>query len=210
MTRSTATVTARAGEVDEVAAGRSHLVALFAVYLGLLAWAVLWKLEVPWVGEAGERIIKLVPFVATARAGASTPFDVVVNLLLFVPFGLYLGLLAPSVRWWKAAATVAAASLTFEVTQYVLAVGSSDLTDVLVNTAGGVLGFGLLVLARRRLGAGTGAVMGRICAIATVVALVAGAVVVASPLSFGTPQDVRCDPTHPGQCRVPGRPGGGD
>ena len=29
------------------------LVVLFAVYLVLLAWVVLWKLEVPWVGEAG-------------------------------------------------------------------------------------------------------------------------------------------------------------
>ena len=46
---------------------------------------------------------------------------------------------------------VAGASLGLEVAQYVLAVGSSDITDVVVNTAGGLAGIGLLALARRRL-----------------------------------------------------------
>ena len=142
-----ATPAARAAPRTRLA-GRSS-----SVYLVLLAWVVLWKLEVPWVGEAGERIVKLVPFVATGDAGASTPFEVVANLALFVPFGVYLGLLAPSWPWWKVAGTVAAVSLALEVAQYVLAVGSSDLTDVVVNTAGGVVGLGLVALARRRFGA---------------------------------------------------------
>ena len=149
--------------------------------------------SVPWVGEAGWRIVKLVPFVATSDAGASTPFDVVANLALFVPFGLYLGLLAPSWPWWKAAGAVAAASLGLEVAQYVLAVGSSDLTDVVVNTAGGLAGLGLLALAQRRLGARTAAVLTRACTIGTVLAVLAGALVVASPMRFGPPEDVRCD-----------------
>jgi hypothetical protein len=28
---------------------------LFAVYLVLLTWVIVWKLEVPWVGEAAAR-----------------------------------------------------------------------------------------------------------------------------------------------------------
>jgi len=31
---------------------RSRLVVLFVVYLVLLAWIVLWKLEAPWAGGA--------------------------------------------------------------------------------------------------------------------------------------------------------------
>ena len=46
-------------------------------------WTVLWKLEVPWVG--GERMVKLVPFVATGGAGASAPLEVVVNLAALRP-----------------------------------------------------------------------------------------------------------------------------
>jgi glycopeptide antibiotics resistance protein len=97
------------------AGGRVLLVVLFVVYLFLLAWIVLWKLEIPFVGGGGLRQIKLVPFAATAGAGASAPFEIVANFVLFVPFGIYLGLLAPLWPWQKAACVVAGASLILEV-----------------------------------------------------------------------------------------------
>ena len=190
--------------VERSTVAPTRLVVLAAVYLVLLVWAVLWKLEPPWVGEAGWRIVKLVPFVATDHAGASTRFDVVANLALFVPFGVYLGLLAPSWRCRRVAGTLAAASLALEVAQYVLAVGSSDLTDVVVNTAGGLLGLGLLAVARRRLRDRTTAVVTRACAIGTALALLAGALVVVSPVRFGPPEDVRCTPGMP--CGPPRAP----
>ena len=190
----------------------TQLRALFVVYLALLVWVVLWKLEAPWDAEPGGRIVKLVPFVATSGAGASTPFDVVANLLLFLPFGLYLGLLAPAWRWWKVAGAAATVSVALELMQYVLAVGSSDLTDVVVNTAGAVTGLGLLAVTRRRLRTRTATVMTRACAIGTVLAVLASVVVVASPLRYGPPRDVRCT-TIAGsvRCGPPGeltRPGG--
>ena len=163
------------------------LVALFSVYLVLLVWLVLWKLEVPWVGDDQRRVIKLVPFVPGDGTGASRPLEVVANLLLFVPFGVYLRLLAPSWSWWKAAGVFASASLGLEIAQYVLAVGSSDVTDVIVNTAGGLAGIGVVAAAGRRLDGRTAAVMARACSIATVLALVASGVVAASPLRYGSP-----------------------
>lgn len=165
---------------------RTRLVVLFMVYLALLVWIVLWKLDVPWVGGV-QRVIKLVPFAATAGNGASAPSEVVMNLVLFVPFGVHLGLLAPSWPWWKIAGTIAGASLALEVAQYVLAVGSSDVTDVIVNTAGGLAGFALLAVARRRFGTRTAAVMTRICSIGTVLALIASAIFIVSPLRYGPP-----------------------
>ena len=45
----------------------------------------------------------------------------------------------------------AGASLVLETAQHVLSTGSFDITDVIVNTAGGLAGLGLLALARRRL-----------------------------------------------------------
>jgi len=190
--------TQEAVAADAPALPQARLVALFVVYLVLLTWTVLWKLELPWAGEAGWRIVKLVPFVATSSAGASTPFDVVANLALFVPLGLYLGLLVPSWRWWKVACAAAAASLGLEVAQYVLAVGSSDLTDVVVNTAGALLGLGLLARADRT-------VLTRVCAVGTVLAVLASALVVASPLRYGPPEDVRC--TRAAPCGPPTVPG---
>ncbi len=174
------------------ASGRARLVlaASFAVYLVLLAWIVLWKLELPYVGTGDLRQVKLVPFVSDACNGASAPSEVVANVLLFVPFGLLLGLLAPGWPWWRTVAVFAGASLALEVAQYALAVGSSDVTDLLTNTVGGVLGLGLLALVRRRLGARTVPAMARSCAVLTVLALAGTALVVASPVNFGPQPDV--------------------
>jgi len=169
---------------------RVFLAVLFAVYLVLLVWIVLWKLETPWVGAGAQRQIKLVPFVRTADAGATAPFDLVANIVLFVPFGLYLGLLAPSWRSWKVGGVLVGASVVLEVAQYVLAVGRSDITDVVVNRAGGLAGLGLLALARRRYRARTAAVMTRVCAIGTLLALLAIAIFVALPLRYASPRDV--------------------
>ena len=156
-----------------------RLAALFVVYLVLLVWTVLWKLEVPWVG--GDRMVKVVPFVATDGAGASAPLEVVVNLLLFVPFGLYLGLLVPASRWWALAGVVAGSSVALEVAQFVLGVGRSDATDVVVNTAGGLVGLGLAAVARHRSGAGAARAMTRACSVATALALVVVGLYLASP-----------------------------
>lgn len=162
---------------------RAHVVGLFVVYLVLLAWVVLWKLEPPSLGV--DRAVKLVPFVASGGAGASAPVEVVVNLVLFIPFGLYLGLVAPGRRWWASAGVVAgtgaAASLALEVGQYVLGVGRSDTTDVIMNTAGGLVGLGLVALARPGQNARAATALTRACSLATVVVLLVGGLYLASP-----------------------------
>ena len=173
---------------------RQHvlLVALFVVYLVLLTWMVLWKLQVPWIGEAAllPRPIKLVPFVPSADDGASKPLEVIANVLLFVPFGLYLGLLAPSWQWWKSTAVFLGASLVLEITQHLISIGSFDSTDLIVNTAGGLAGLGLLALVRRRFDARTATVMTRVSVVGTVLSLLAVGIFIASPLEYGPQRDV--------------------
>jgi len=145
---------------------RRALVVLFAVYVTLLVWIVLFKLHVPFIGRDDMRQVKLVPFAAADGFGPSSTHEVVVNLLLFIPLGVYLGVLA---RRWNLAAValaIAATSLALEVAQYVLAVGSSDVTDLIVNTAGGLVG---LAIARVVRGRG----IARLSVLMTVFALVA-------------------------------------
>ena len=166
---------------------------LFALYVAMLVWVVVWKLEVPHIGRGGIREVKLVPFAPDACDGASAPSEVLANVLLFIPFGVYLGLLAPMWPWWRITGTIAAASLSLEVAQYALAVGSADITDLITNTAGGLAGLGLLALARRRLRARTVTAVTRVCTVLTVLALIATAAFVASPLRF-TPRDVVVTP----------------
>ena len=85
------------------------------------------------------------------RMPGKSGLEVLANILLFVPFGLYLGLLAPTWRWWKPTAAFVVASLVLEATQHLLSTGSFDTTDIIVNTAGGLAGLGLFAMARRRL-----------------------------------------------------------
>lgn len=144
---------------------------LFAVYLVMLTWLVLFKLHEPFLGREDTREIKLIPFLPYETYGASSPFEVILNLLVFVPLGIYLRTLTP---WRPRAviAVIAGASLTFEVTQYALALGSSDVTDLLVNTAGGLVGVALFALAYRRFGDRTRAVVTQGAGIVTLAALI--------------------------------------
>lgn len=172
---------------------RTPVVALFAVYLALLVWIVLWKLEVPHIGIAGVRQLKLVPFGASAEFGANASLEVAANVVLFVPFGLYLGLLVPRWSWRRVAAASAAVALGLETAQFVLAVGVADMTDVLVNTAGGLIGFGLAALAQHRFAAAAPRVLFRACAVLTGIALIASVLFFLSPWHYAQ-RDVVVEP----------------
>lgn len=183
-------IPARPAQKHPARLGSPRLLAvLFVVYLVLLVWLVMWKFEAPWTADGSGRSIKLVPYVATASAGASSFSEVIENIAIFVPFGVYLALLAPTWRWWSGLAVIAGTSVLFEISQYVLAAGRSDTADVIDNAAGGFLGIVLVILLRRR--ARALMLVTRICLVGTVVAAVAAALFIASPLRLG--------PHHHGQ-----------
>lgn len=137
-----------ANTVSTARQGRSSTRALLAAYLIVLAWVILWKLELPYLG--GElRVVKLVPFASDGTSGSSSTVEVLINLLLFVPFGMLLAVCAPAWNWLRALLPIAATSLACEVAQYALRLGSSDITDLIVNCAGGAAGFGAARLLAR-------------------------------------------------------------
>lgn len=125
---------------------------LFAVYVVVLVWAVLWKFHEPFIGRDDMREIKLIPFVGAGGFGLNSPAELIANLLLFVPLGVYLAALLPWWRWWGVVLVGTGVSVVLETLQYLTAVGSSDVADVLVNAAGTALGVGALALLRRRFG----------------------------------------------------------
>lgn len=169
------------------ASSRALPVILFAVYLVLLVWAVLWKLGMPAIGTGELRAVKLVPFVAGDGYGASSPVEMAANVALFVPLGLYLGLLVPRWSWRRIVCAAAVASVALEVAQYVLAVGSSDITDVILNTAGAALGVVGLAVARRHLRGRAVRVTLAVCAVGTAAAVLLAALALASPVRFRAP-----------------------
>lgn len=175
--------------------GRVILILAFAVYLVLLAWVVLWKLEVPWIGDAAglARPIKVVPFVPSGDAGASTPAEMLINLGLFVPFGLFVGTLAPTWSWWQAGVAALGTSLILETVQHLISTGSFDTTDLVINTAGALIGWAVFAAVRRTANDRTTVVMTRVCVIISALTLVAVVAFVASPLNYGPQRDVTVD-----------------
>ena len=112
---------------------------VFVLNCAFLVWAILWKCGVPFIGDGTERAISFTPF------RGNTSWEMQFNILLFVPFGFLLSALKK--RWLpRQIFAVISTSVFLEVAQYVLAVGRSDSTDILLNTLGGVIGIGIYFL----------------------------------------------------------------
>ncbi|MBP6684135.1 MAG: VanZ family protein [Leucobacter sp.] len=150
---------------------------VFVSYLFLLTWAIVWKLGVPYA-STGFGAVKLVPFTANAGFGPSAPGEVAANFLVFVPYGIILAALVPRRQRMLGAGIIAATSLSYEFLQFVLGVGAADTTDVLVNTAGGMIGIALFATSSTRNRRGYAGVLSRAGVFGLLVAIVLSSVLV--------------------------------
>ncbi len=133
---------------------------VFGVYLAMLAWLILFKLSTDLSHLSSQRHLNLIPLAESVRAsGRLNGQEIVYNILAFVPLGVYVGLLRPAWPRWRQLLPGFCLSLGFELAQFVFAIGVSDITDLLGNTLGGVLGLLVLRLLQRWLGARTCAVV---------------------------------------------------
>lgn len=113
------------------------------IYLLLLCWLILFKLADSIDKIPSERGINLIPFwfgqLSNTRFQRN---DIVYNILAFIPAGFYFSAFGKR----KIVSGIIGSlllSLCFEVLQWIFALGASDITDLMMNTAGGVLGTGL-------------------------------------------------------------------
>jgi glycopeptide antibiotics resistance protein len=124
---------------ENLAATRSSSV-LLAVYLLTLLWLTLFKLsyDIPQIlVEHRTRSLNLIPFRGLGPTGWS---ETVSNLVVFIPFGLLLSLNFKTTARWRLPIVVVVFSAAVETLQYLLAIGTSDATDVVMNTLGGLTG----------------------------------------------------------------------
>jgi glycopeptide antibiotics resistance protein len=87
------------------------------------------------------RNINLVPF-----QGAQFGANEVYNILFFVPLGIYISMLKNKLNFAIKGLVILCCSLLFEIFQFVFSVGRSDLTDLICNVLGGVIGIGIYEL----------------------------------------------------------------
>ena len=64
------------------------------------------------------------------------------NVLMFVPLGVFLPWLWPALRkWWRFGLCLVGVIVAIETTQLVMLLGVCDVDDLILNTAGGLVGF---------------------------------------------------------------------
>lgn len=64
------------------------------------------------------------------------------NVLAFMPFGFFMPILRPKLRkWYCMFGMTFLLSLTIEIIQLLTRVGSFDVDDLILNTAGGITGY---------------------------------------------------------------------
>lgn len=72
----------------------------------------------------------------------------VMNVVAFVPFGMLIGLICREIKWWQVLLLGFGLSLSIEILQLVLKRGFSELDDVIHNSIGCIVGYGLYQMAR--------------------------------------------------------------
>ena len=123
---------------------------LFVTYCLILTWVILLKMATSMDGLRFlmvGRAINLVPLDYGVPIGIPQIREAALNTMLFLPMGIYLKMFGLS--WKKAVFLGFGISLSFEVCQYILAIGVSDITDLMTNTLGAALGAGCYWLMRK-------------------------------------------------------------
>ena len=155
---------------------------IFGSLLMLRAWPksgfVRWLIAVSFVTavvflaivsrQPGETArLNLEPFFALKRAivintGGSFPWitvksrillmDIILNVLLFVPFGFIIPCLSKKLaHWWAAIPLGLLFSLCIEFTQYSAKLGTADVDDLINNSIGTIIGWILYLIVLKKL-----------------------------------------------------------
>lgn len=111
----------------------------------LLSWVIMFKANL-LVSDLrfGYRGLNLVPFKGLIDDGTYY-LECILNVLVYIPFGFFFCDTFRGKRFLTLAIILVLTSVGFEVLQYILAFGSTDVTDVICNGLGGILG-GLIFL----------------------------------------------------------------
>lgn len=117
---------------------------LFAVYLAFLTWLILFKAVLSGHGLVHMRAVNFVPFAAPPDGYRMSVREPVENLIAFIPFGVFGGILFGHPTFAKTLLGGFCLSLFYEIAQYAFSLGASDVTDLIMNTAGALIG--ILVL----------------------------------------------------------------
>lgn len=146
---------------------------LFAVYLLALAWLILFKLQfsIPVVVEG--HVFNLIPLQGSFDSDGVIRFsEIRNNILAFIPFGIYICMLKGNWSFAKKVLAALVLTMAFEIAQFIFAIGRADITDVLSNTLGGIIGIGIYALLFKLMKGKTNKILNVPAAVITLLAIV--------------------------------------
>ena len=121
---------------------------VFCVYFILLIWLVLFKFATNLSELPSIRGVNLIPFYY--KQGTNMHLrEVIYNIIVFIPLGVYIQIFKED---WKKATKYLVVFLTsfiFEVVQFIFAIGATDITDLIGNTFGGILGILFCIIIKK-------------------------------------------------------------
>lgn len=129
---------------------------LFIFYFVSLIWILLLKVPFTWddvLQSLGTmRSLNLHPFGASGVINNRIDVgEIVYNAIVFIPFGVFMVMLHPKRSFLGQLLPVFLTSFLIEALQYILAIGATDITDLIMNSFGGLLGIGFFTLLRKKL-----------------------------------------------------------
>jgi len=113
---------------------------LFIIYLVALWWILVFKLGVRF-SYMGNRSINLIPFSEFLILNGKPDLgELIMNVVIFVPLGIYAGILFARWNFGKKVFLIFLISLMIEGLQFIFRVGAFDITDIITNALGGIIG----------------------------------------------------------------------
>lgn len=120
---------------------------LFAVYILMLVWILLFKMSFSMDELYKNRSINIIPFMSSVIANGRVDIsEIINNIVVFIPVGIYVCMLKKDWSVLKQISVGFFISLGIEVLQFVFAIGATDITDLTGNTFGGIVGIGVFYL----------------------------------------------------------------
>jgi len=118
-------------------------------YILFMLWTIIFKYVMPWQLFSPDRYysrtVNFIPFLDVVK-GNFTALDIYGNILVFVPMGIYVSMFSSRTKWYLNLLKIVGVSFAIEFTQYVLAIGAADTTDIVTNSIGGLIGIMIYII----------------------------------------------------------------
>lgn len=119
---------------------------LFVGYIVILIWILLFKFSTSFSDLVAQfnnqpRNINLIPFNESVSLNQKVDFsEIINNIIIFIPFGGLLSIVNKKASLLTKIVIIFLFSFGIESAQFILGLGATDVTDILTNTLGGIVG----------------------------------------------------------------------